>query len=374
MAGKVLRSKKGILLLLLLSVFIGSCNTAKSDDALEQEVASFVKTLQMPTEDPWLAAIQPTLLPSDTASPSPILLLNNQTNSAPTETVFIPTDEPTAIPVPPTEVLSAPIDTSNSPTETPLPFYRPVIVDPNPSGADWKSLPIIPESITETAKDIYRYGVSKMGRRPNYFSKIGDCQSYPNVFMGEYDYVSGSYELSDDDLYLEDAINYFQESFGALSFAVANGLSAASLLTTIWSDPSYCESGESALLCELRINKPSIVFVNLGTNWVSTADVSLYEDYLDEIVYTIIQYGTLPILSSKADNVEGNNQINEITAAIAKKYGVPFFNFWAAAQSLENHGLDPARSDIYLSVDAWKVRSYWGLKMLYTVGHSLELF
>ena len=91
MAGKVLRSKKGILLLLLLSVFIGSCNAAKSDDALEQEVASFVKTLQMPTGDPWLAAIQPTLLPSDTASPSPILLLNNQTNSAPTETVFIST-------------------------------------------------------------------------------------------------------------------------------------------------------------------------------------------------------------------------------------------------------------------------------------------
>ena len=374
MAGKVLRSKKGILLLLLLSFFIGSCNTAKSDDALEHEVASFVKTLQMPTEDPWLATVQPTLSAPNIFSPSPIILANNQAESVPTEMLPIPTIVPTDVPVLPTEVMATPIETSVFMDETPFPFYRPVIVDPNPSGADWMTLPVVPESITETAKDIYRYGVSRMGRRPNYFSKIGDCQSYPNVFMGEYDYVSGSYELSDEDLYLEDAINYFQESFGALSFAVANGLSAASLLTTIWSDPTYCESGESALLCELRINKPSIVFVNLGTNWVSTADVSLYEDYLDEIVYTIIQYGTLPILSSKADNVEGNNQINEITAAIAKKYGVPFFNFWAAAQGLENHGLDPNRSDIYLSVDAWKVRSYWGLKMLYMVGHSLELF
>lgn len=251
--------------------------------------------------------------------------------------------------------------------------YTPIIVDANPSAADWRNWPVVPQ-LSKTAADIFWFGVNHLGTRANYFSKVGDCQSYSNVFLGNYDQNTGYYELSDDEFYLEDAIHFFSKAFGAESFAVNNGMSAASVLTSTWADPSFCNPHESMIHCELRVNKPSIIFVNLGTNWNVDWETSIYYDYLDELVYTIIENGTLPILSSKADDVEGGHEINEITAKISKKYGLPFFNFWAEAQKLENGGLDPQRENIYLSMDAWKIRSYWALQTLYSVGVSLGLF
>jgi hypothetical protein len=254
------------------------------------------------------------------------------------------------------------------------PLYTPVVVNPKADGANWRALPVVPEHISKTAMDIYRYGVEKMGRNGRFFSKIGDCHSFENVFLGEYDYQVGSYTLSDSDLYLEHAINYFQGAFNSLSYAVSNGMSAASALTTIWSDPYACNYGESALLCEVRIHNPSLIFINLGTNWVIGTDTAVYEDYLDEIVFKLIQNGVLPILTTKADNIEGNNMLNQITVAIAQKYDLPVFNFWAEAQKLPNGGLDATRDNIHLAAESWPIRSYWALKVLYKIGHDLNLF
>lgn len=254
------------------------------------------------------------------------------------------------------------------------PLYTPVVVNPKADGANWRTLPVVPEHISKTAMDIYRYGVEKMGRNGRFFSKIGDCHSFANVFLGEYDYQAGSYTLSDSDLYLEHAINYFQGAFNAMSYAVSNGMSAASALTTIWSDPYACNYGEPALLCEVRIHNPSLIFINLGTNWVIGTDTAVYEGYLDEIVYKLIQNGVLPVLTTKADNIEGNNMLNQITVAIAQKYDLPVFNFWAEAQKLPNGGLDAARDNIHLAADSWPIRSYWALKVLYVIGHDLNLF
>ena len=82
----------------------------------------------------------------------------------------------------------------------------------------------------------------------------------------------------------------------------------------------------------------------------------------------------LPILSSKADNVEGDNSINEITAQVAREFDIPFFNFWAAAQYIPNQGLDPEKDGVHLSVEAWNWRNYYALQTLYNVGKKLELF
>lgn len=356
--------------LILIALLLVSCRQASPDSLVEDEIISFVVTMQIPSNGETQVSAEPPVNEPVLLPELSLELSNLQEIPAevpPTE--FIQTQQ--IIPVI-SETTAVPTIPVESPTETPVPYYQPQIINPNASGKGWKSLPVIPAEISRTARSIYEYGVSTLGRNGHYFSKIGDCQSMPNVFMGDFDY--GTDMLQPQELYLEDAVNYFQGAFSAISYAVSNGMSAASLLTTTWSDPSVCARGESALLCELRINNPSLVFVNLGTNWIAGTDSQIYSDYMDEIVYTIIQHGTLPILSTKADNVEGDNSLNEITAAIARKYDVPFFNFWAAAQELENQGLDPARSNVYLTVDTWDIRSEWGLRMLYKVGHSLELF
>jgi len=72
----------------------------------------------------------------------------------------------------------------------------------------------------------------------------------------------------------------------------------------------------------------------------------------------------IPVLSTKADNVEGGHRINALTAQLASEYQIPLWNFWRAADKLENHGLDFTRDNIYLSTEAWSVRSFSALRVL----------
>ena len=74
-------------------------------------------------------------------------------------------------------------------------------------------------------------------------------------------------------------------------------LSAPSALDPLWNDPARCDLTESPLACELRLYKPMIVFVNLGTNWRADASVDVYEKYLRQIVDEIIAAGSVPIRS-----------------------------------------------------------------------------
>jgi len=69
---------------------------------------------------------------------------------------------------------------------------------------------------------------------------------------------------------------------------------------------------------------------------------------------------------TKADNVEGNHQINFIIAKLAYEYDLPLYNWWRAAQTLPNNGLDPQREDKF-HIDpmyAWTEQSVYGLGTL----------
>ncbi len=365
-----LRKEAVFFIMSLAVLFCSSCNSGfREEKRIEAEISTFVASRQNGSI-PTIPATTIILTATETAIPA--------IPTVPRVTPWIATHVPEQPVVHFTDAIEKSAVVQNAPLQQSTSQeidqkYTPIIVDANPSASDWRNWPVVPQ-LSKTAADIFWFGVNHMGTRANYFSKVGDCQSYSNVFLGNYDQIAGYYELSDDELYLEDAIHFFSKAFGAESLAVNNGMSVASVLTSTWADPSFCNPYESMIQCELRVNKPSIIFVNLGTNWNVDWETSIYYDYLDELVYTIIENGTLPILSSKADDVEGGHEINEITAQISKKYGIPFFNFWSEAQKLENGGLDPQRENIYLSMEAWKIRSYWALKTLHYVGISLGLF
>lgn len=209
-----------------------------------------------------------------------------------------------------------------------------------------------------------------MGVIPNTFSVVGDCQSEPDVFMGIY--ATDRYYLGAADQYLQETINAFRDSFQHDSVAVRDGLSAPSVLDPLWTDTSRCDATETPLACELRLYKPMIVFVNLGTNWKAGASADAYEAYLRQIVDMIIANGALPILTNKADNVEGDHSLNLATAKVAYDYDIPLMNFWLAADRLPNHGLDQDRENIYLTADGWDVRNYAALRTLDSVWRTLQ--
>ena len=106
------------------------------------------------------------------------------------------------------------------------------------------------------------------------------------------------------------------------------------------------------------------MFISLEVWWEGRTP-ERYEAYLREIIEFAIAHGVVPILATKADNVEGDHAINLITARLAYEYDLPLWNFWAAVQDLPDHGLDPTRPDgFHISIDAWNVRSYTALRTL----------
>ncbi len=226
---------------------------------------------------------------------------------------------------------------------------------------DWRDWPIVPE-LSERARVIYQRGLA-MGTDPHAFSKVGDCQSIKEVLLGMYD-QPGNYILRDEDQHLQETIDHFAGSFDRNGQAVKGGFNAASVLSPLWADPENCQAGENPIECEIRIHKPTFVIISLEVWWEGRS-VERYEEYMRRIIEYSINHGAVPILSTKADNVEGDHSINLATARLAYEYDLPLWNFWLAAQALSNRGLDPDRPDgFHLSKQAWNERSYTALKTL----------
>jgi hypothetical protein len=190
-------------------------------------------------------------------------------------------------------------------------------------------------SATSRAREIFQAGLA-LGNNPRAFSKIGDCQSVTPYFLAAFD-TPGGYGLGQYG-YLQDTIDNFRGSFARESLAAMNGFNTAGALSPLWANAKVCNKGESPLECEYRLNRPSIALISLGTNgaWQSDAD---YEAGLRKIIEVSIQRGVVPVLSTKADNVEGGGRFNLIMAKLAAEYDIPLWNFWLAASALPNFGI-----------------------------------
>lgn len=208
-----------------------------------------------------------------------------------------------------------------------------------PSSDFWKDLPVVPLGISERVRTIYQRGLA-MGNNPHAFSKVGDCHSTNPYFLADYDLGQDVYDLGEY-AYLQPTIDYFKGSFSRSSLAAKNGLSTAGVLASLWSDWKYCSSNETPLDCEFRVHHPSFALISLGTNEAHDVreDPSTFEGRLRRIIEHSIDQGVVPILSTKADNAEGNHFINYTTARLAMEYELPLWNFWKAVQPLPQHGL-----------------------------------
>jgi hypothetical protein len=218
--------------------------------------------------------------------------------------------------------------------------------------------------------DIYRAGLA-MDLNRHALSKIGDCQSIREVLLGMYDHP-GRYKLPAKKPYLAETIQQFSGSFDRDGNGVKGGYNAAAVLSPLWADPEACQPGETPLACELRTQRPVFALISLEVWWKGRTP-ERYEQYMRLIIEQLIANGTVPILSTKADNVEGDHAINLATARLAYEYDLPLWNWWRAAQSLPNRGLDPTRPDgFHLSIESWPLRSETALETLDALWRGLE--
>lgn len=233
----------------------------------------------------------------------------------------------------------------------------------------WQEWPVIPV-LTGKAIEIYMRGQA-LGNNPQAFSKVGDCQSVKAAFMG---YLDIPERVPDTPEYqiLQETIDNFSGYFNTDGQAVKGGFNAATVLSPLWANPEICLAGENPLECELRVTKPIIVFISFEVWWEGRT-AKQYEAYMRKIIETTIAHGAVPVLATKADNVEGDHSINLTTARLAHEYDIPLYNFWAAVQHLPYHGLDPERDDgFHISTEAWNVHSFTGLQTLDAIWRGLQ--
>jgi hypothetical protein len=223
--------------------------------------------------------------------------------------------------------VAAPTDTSSN-----APASGPDATQPAAPLGFQPDEPVIP-TVSQTAREIYQRGL-QMGNNPRAFSKIGDCQSVVPYFLAAFDY--GLYSLGPYGN-LQPAIDNFAGSWSRDSITSNRGFNVATVFVPVWSDPKRCLKNESPLECEFRLNRPSMAIIIMETWW--GGDPAGYESYLRGIIEFSIAHGTVPILGTKADNIEGNGSINAVIVKLAKEYDVPLWNFWAAVQPLPGHGL-----------------------------------
>jgi hypothetical protein len=182
----------------------------------------------------------------------------------------------------------------------------------------------------------------------------------PATFLGGF--ANGEYRVPAG---RDAAVTWFSTSMTSESVTAANGLGISSVL-----DPMFglaagniqCLPNETPLDCELRNRHPALVLVAMGTNWKPQGELS-FEKYLRQVVDRILATGALPILATKADDIEGDWKLDLAIATVAYDYDLPLVNVWRSVQALPNHGLVAPLNE-YLTGDGWMASNYAWLDTL----------
>lgn len=211
---------------------------------------------------------------------------------------------------------------------------------PPPGGARYIS------GISAYTRSIFIQG-QQMGNRPNVFSKIGDSITVASYFL--YPVGWGQANLRDY-AYLQPVIQYFSltpardaNSFANNSLAADNGWTTEHLLDTGRAHPELCQTGETPLVCELRVTRPSVALIMIGTNDTANVPIETFRSNLYWITETSIAMGVIPVLSTipDRDNFEDEVRLyNDAIIEAAHLYDVPLWDYRGATQFLPNRGLD----------------------------------
>jgi LysM repeat protein len=185
--------------------------------------------------------------------------------------------------------------------------------------------------------EVYRFGQTR-GNRPNVFALIGDSNTENPKFFRPFDW--GAYNLGGYS-YLQDTVTYFKGSFDRTSPAARGGFSTAKALDPGHADPNQC-GGESPVVCELRMQRPSVALILIGTgdqhSWQS------FEGRYRQIIDTCLQYGVVPILITKGDDLEYRDNsapsgyINATIRRLAAEYQMPLLNLTQVLDTLPARG------------------------------------
>lgn len=286
------------------------------------------------------------------------------TEPSPTPLEAVETDAVTAVPAAPTASPTA------VPTSSPTDFVN---------GVPVSEIVVLPPETAAHIQEIFAQG-QEYGRNAHAFSKLGDSAVLVDSYLTRFDDPS-KYTLGEW-AFLQPTIDFYAGSFRRYGVATRVGLSSWGVMDPTWANKEYCNPNEVMLACEIRLFNPSVLLIHLGTNDIGEA--ATFEANMRTIVEFCIMQGIIPILATKADRFEGeDNHNNQILIDLAAEYQVPLWNFDAAAATLPGHGLDEDQIHLtksltnnYTDPDIWSsgypVSDLTALLMLDAVRQAIE--
>jgi uncharacterized protein YgiM (DUF1202 family)/lysophospholipase L1-like esterase len=223
------------------------------------------------------------------------------------------------------------------------------IVPPTPEGG----VSVVASAGGGGARQIFVNGQSG-GNQRNVFSKVGDSLSDTPYFLRAF---GGSYNLRGYGSLLP-VVQFFSggNALGGNPF-ISGSISAraswgqVSALDPGSADPSRCQPGETPVACEMRVVKPAIALIMIGTNDAPAFPPDVFGERMRQIVETCIQANVVPVLSTLPPRREFNDNIiayNNVIRSLASSYGVPLTDLYSALWDLPNHGY--GEDGIHLSV------------------------
>ncbi|MBI1259864.1 MAG: SH3 domain-containing protein [Chloroflexi bacterium] len=273
---------------------------------------------------------------------------------------------------PPTLIVAAPsIAPSLTITPTSIPVPTQVTLGDIPAMEQrLQTTPILANLTAERVRWIFERG-RDFGVQPRIFTTIGDSNTTNGDFlqpigMGFDVYCNwGIYG------YLQAVVDYFSvapseadaNSFTHIrnSLTARKGFNSSAVLDPFWATSGACYPGESPLLCEYRIIRPSVAIIMLGG--IDAADLKLttatYNANMRAIVQTSIQQGIIPVLTTfvvlpdRGEIYERSLEFNMMLLDIANDEQIPLINLWAAAQTLPDDGIGPDHTHLKAQVGSY---------------------
>jgi hypothetical protein len=187
------------------------------------------------------------------------------------------------------------------------------------------------------------------GNRPGVFAKIGDSISAWSFFMvpiGQGGLRLGSYAK------LEPTVNFFintptrtGNSFIEHSLSALDGWLSGDLIDPSKAAPGVCSAGETPVACELRVNKPSVALIMIGTNDLPISDTATFRRNLDRVLTIVESAGVIPVVSTipyRRDQTIFEQRalaFNQVIVQVAQAHAAPLWNYWLAIEGLPANGV-----------------------------------
>jgi hypothetical protein len=223
--------------------------------------------------------------------------------------------------------------------------------DAIPPRYDLRAFPIVPVmrgAVGGRARTLALRG-KRIGNRMDVFSKVGDSITRWTYFLTPIGMGQAQLGNYGD---LQPVIALFtreaartSNSFANESLASRDAWTSSDVLDPKWLDQGICTPKETPLDCELRVTKPAVALIMIGTNDLPTNNLRQFRANLDRIVTIVERHYVIPVVSTipyRRDHLELQDRVadfNQVIVQVAMNHSAPIWNYWLAMESLPANGV-----------------------------------